>query len=113
MNKKREETNTAALDDLSKRLDVALGRRDTKAEKAEVSSTQGQALGAGLKLASELIAAVIIGLVLGLGVDRFLNMSPFGLLIGLFIGFAAGLRNALASFGVSATTLELDGDKDE
>ncbi len=47
----------------------------------------------GMKLVSEFVAGILAGGVLGWLIDRFTGIQPFGLLIGLMFGFAAGLRN--------------------
>lgn len=39
--------------------------------------------------------AVLVGMGLGAGADYLFGSKPFGLLIGLGFGFAAGLRNTL------------------
>lgn len=98
------------LEDLSRRLDEALGQRETDAARRGEASSRGQALGAGFRLASELIAAALVGLALGLGFDAFVGTAPFGLLAGLFIGFAAGLRNAVSAFTGGGATNDKNGD---
>lgn len=87
------------LGDLSKRLDAA--RKRTAAEDGESDAgagdagAQGRALGQGFRLASELLAAVIVGLGLGFGLDALAGTSPWGLIGGLFLGFAAGLNTVV------------------
>ncbi|MEO1013733.1 MAG: AtpZ/AtpI family protein [Pseudomonadota bacterium] len=100
------------MDDLSQRLDEALAERETGVNRSREGERRGQALGAGFRLASELIAAALVGLALGLGADVAFGMSPFGLLIGLFIGFAAGLRNAAAALTANAAEQDRPGDGD-
>ena len=58
-------------------------------------------MGHGFRLASELIAAIVVGLMLGLGIDAAFDATPFGLLGGLFLGFAAGLNNVARSMGAT------------
>ncbi len=101
------------LDDLSRRLDAARGERETDAEKAATASARGRSLGAGFRLASELMAAVLVGLALGLGADFAFDVSPFGLLAGLFIGFAAGLRNAAAAMTAGQNDAGGGADKEK
>lgn len=54
---------------------------------------RGRAMGAGFRLGSELLAAMIVGPLLGLGLDRLAGTSPWGLIGGIFLGFAAGVLN--------------------
>lgn len=45
----------------------------------------------GMSAAYGLIVALIVGLLGGLGVDRYFHTSPWGLLLGILLGFAVGL----------------------
>ena len=106
---------SASLDDFSRRLEAARGKREKTIRDLAVASTPGAArdrsLGAGFRLASELLASVIVGLALGLGADAVMGWSPFGLLAGLFVGFAAGFRNAAAAFTRSDDPADAKGEK--
>ena len=79
-----------SLDAFSKRLDAARRRRDDATNEQAV---RGEALGQGFRVASELLAALIVGAGLGLGLDALAGWSPFGLLAGICVGFAAGVMN--------------------
>lgn len=69
------------------------GKIKPKARSA--SNNAGQAI----KLSSEFLAAVVVGVVLGLGFDKILGLSPWGLIFFLFMGFAAGVLNVLRAAG--------------
>jgi ATP synthase protein I len=56
-------------------------------------AADGSAMARGLKLVSEFVAGIVAGGLLGWLIDRYAGIQPFGLLIGLMFGFAAGLRN--------------------
>jgi ATP synthase protein I len=52
-------------------------------------------LGQAVRIGTELLAALIVGGGLGWVIDTYLlNSSPGGLIVGLVIGAAAGIRNA-------------------
>jgi ATP synthase protein I len=52
-------------------------------------------LGQAVRIGTELLAALIVGGGLGWAVDTYLlDSSPWGLVIGLVLGAAAGIRNA-------------------
>ena len=51
----------------------------------------------GLRLSSELIASVLVGAAIGWSLDRLLSTSPFGLIVFLLLGFAAGVVNVVRS----------------
>ena len=55
----------------------------------------------GLRLSSELIAGVGVGALMGWGFDRLLSTSPFGLIVFVLLGFAAGVLNVVRSAGVA------------
>jgi len=69
--------------------------------------------GQAVKLASEFLAAVIVGVVLGLGFDQVTGYTPWGLVVFLFLGFAAGVLNMLRSVGyVEPHSIERPRDND-
>ena len=55
----------------------------------------------GFRLSSELIASVGLGALMGWGFDRLLSTSPFGLIVFVLVGFAAGVLNVIRSAGVA------------
>ena len=52
-----------------------------------------------MKLSSEFIAGVVVGALIGYLFDRLLGTSPFGLIVFLLLGFAAGILNVLRETG--------------
>lgn len=48
-----------------------------------------------LRYSSELVAAVVVGVGLGLLIDHFAKTSPWGLLVMMGFGIAAGFRNLM------------------
>jgi len=58
--------------------------------------------GQALKLSSEFIAGVVVGGGLGWLIDRWLGISPWGLIVFLLLGFGAGVLNVLRSAGMVA-----------
>ena len=49
--------------------------------------------GFGFKISSEIIAALVIGVGIGLIVDKYLDTKPFGLIIFFIFGAFAGFLN--------------------
>ena len=72
-------------------------------------------MGAGLRYASEFSAAVIVGAFLGYLVDKFAGSGPWGLLIGLFLGFGTGVMNVVraAKEGMDGSGVDLPPELDE
>jgi ATP synthase protein I len=78
---------------LGERIDQARSRAGEGEPTGGENVTAGGALGYGLRIGIELIAALIVGLGLGWLADHFLGTRPWGLLAGFFLGSAAGVVN--------------------
>ncbi len=57
-------------------------------------------LARALRLSSEFIAGILLGGFIGWLVDSVTGWSPWGLIVFLMLGFAAGTMNALRSAGL-------------
>jgi ATP synthase protein I len=60
----------------------------------------GSGFARGFRLASELVAGVLVGAGVGWVLDRLIGTSPFGLIIFLLLGFAAGIVNVVRAAAV-------------
>jgi ATP synthase protein I len=81
-------------DDLASR--IASAKRERAAEVQEVaqrSSGDTGNLGRAVRLGSEFIAAILVGVALGYGFDLLVGTQPWGMLVMLLVGFAAGILN--------------------
>jgi ATP synthase protein I len=54
----------------------------------------------GFQLSSELVGGVVVGAGIGWGLDRWLGTSPWGLIVFVLLGFAAGVLNLMRAAGV-------------
>lgn len=94
------------LDRRSRALDEALAaRRPAARDGAERGgpATGGLAgFGQALRLSSEFIAGIAVGAGLGWLIDTMAGTSPWGLIVFLLLGFAAGVLNVLRSAGLVA-----------
>ncbi len=66
--------------------------------------------GMALRLGADFVAGVLVGAALGWGFDRLFGTSPWGLVVFLMLGFAAGLLSVMRSAGVVAERPGIDDD---
>jgi ATP synthase protein I len=93
-------TDEAALSARLKRLGERLARDQAakpSAGRLEERATTASGYARGFRLSSELVAGVVVGAGLGLLTDHWLGTSPWGLIIFLLLGFAAGVLNVVRS----------------
>ena len=87
------------------RLGERLGpRRRAKPVDENVGARPGadpSAIARGFRLSTELVAGVLVGAAIGWLLDRWLGISPWGLIVFLLLGFAAGVLNVMRAAGVS------------
>ena len=78
-----------------------LGERIEQARKERLREEKGGAgdggapgaLGLALRVAVEMVAALAVGVGLGFGFDYLVGTKPWGLIVGVFVGGAAGIMN--------------------
>ena len=87
-----------SLDEFSRRLDAARGE---KAPREGSNRSRGRDLGRAFRVGSELLAGLFVGAILGLGLDTLFDTKPFLLLVGILLGFAAGVMNVSRAFKAS------------
>ena len=99
-------TDEAALSARLQRLGEGLARQragETSNDPAENRAATASGYARGFRLSSELVAGVIVGAGLGWLIDRWFGVSPWGLIVFLLLGFAAGVLNVMRSAGVVAS----------
>jgi ATP synthase protein I len=94
----------AALSARMRRLGERLGRikadRPSDSEGAARTTGDPSAIARGFRLSTELVAAVLLGAAIGWLIDRGLGISPWGMIVFLLLGFAAGVLNVMRAAGV-------------
>jgi len=91
------------LDKRLKDLETRLAER-TSAEKAD-SKSSGEArkgYSQAIKLSSEFIAGILVGVLLGYLFDTLLGTHPWGMIVFLMLGFCAAVLNVLRAIGAVA-----------
>jgi ATP synthase protein I len=95
------------LDRLSRALDV---ERRERAVAERPRSSGGKDYALAFRLASEFVAGVLVGAALGWALDWAAGTSPWGLIVLLLLGFAAGVMNVMRVAGRMTTSAGSDSD---
>jgi ATP synthase protein I len=66
------------------------------------SKSDPSALARGFRLSTELVGGVAVGAFIGWALDRWLGISPWGMIVFLLLGFVAGVLNVMRAAGVSS-----------
>jgi ATP synthase protein I len=64
------------------------------------STADASAYARGFRMSTELVAGVLVGALIGWLIDRWLGISPWGLIVFLLLGFAAGVLNVMRAAGI-------------
>ncbi len=83
------------LKEITTRFEIA--KKKIKKEVMENKGTNVASLGNALKIGTELIAAVLVGSILGFILDNWFDTKPFIMISFFFIGVAAGILNVIRS----------------
>ena len=95
----------AALSARLQSLGERLARHQEPGPQAETrsgSKSDPSALASGFRLSTELVAGVLVGAFIGWALDKWLGISPWGMIVFLLLGFAAGVINVMRAAGVSS-----------
>ena len=79
------------LNDISTRLEIA--KKNIKKKQIKNSGSNAASFGKAMKISTELVAALVVGVGIGLIVDNYLGSKPFGLIIFFILGAFAGFLN--------------------
>ena len=81
--------------EISARLEIA--KKKLEKNIAKDQSSNAASLGKALKISTELVAAVVVGALLGFILDSWFDTRPWLTIIFFFMGVAAGILNVIRS----------------
>lgn len=94
---------SARLQRLGERLGQQRSDRPSENDTGQSAGSDPSALARGIRLSAEFVAGVLIGTAIGWLIDRFAGTRPWGMIVFLLLGFAAGLLNVMRAAGVVAS----------
>jgi ATP synthase protein I len=86
------------ISDLGDRLGKVKAQREGERQADLDAEMRGRGMAYGMRMAAELVAAVIVGGLVGYGLDRLLGSKPWLFLLFFVLGFAAGVLNVVRSY---------------
>jgi len=91
---------SARLQNLGKRLGDHHPGPPSDSDSGSRPISDPSAIARGFRLSTELVAGVLVGAAIGWLLDRWLGISPWGMIVFLLLGFAAGVLNVMRAAGV-------------
>ena len=96
---------SARLNDISSRL-AAENKQSQKLDSAPKQYQGASDYSKGYRLISEFVAGVLVGSLVGFGLDKLLGTLPLFLIIFLLVGFGAGILNMSRAANRTAPSAE-------
>lgn len=91
-----EEELAARLRSLDQRLGDRIDRPDRAARH---HGPDNSGFASALSLSGAFVSAIVVGAAMGWGIDRFFGVAPWGMIVFVLLGFAAGVMNVLRVAG--------------
>ena len=86
------------ISDLGERLGKVKAQHQTDAQADLDAEMRGRGMAYGMRMAAELVGAVIVGGAIGWGLDRWFGSTPWLFLLFFVLGFAAGVLNVVRAY---------------
>jgi ATP synthase protein I len=99
------EPPTDSLSSLRARVASARGKQEGEEGKPPQSAAS-----LAMRMGGEFGAAILVGALVGYGADYLLHSAPWGLVIGLGLGFATGIVNVTRAAAAYSAQASKDGE---
>src|SRR6478672_196973 len=86
------------ISDLGERLGKVKAQHQADANAERDAEMRGRGMAYGMRMAAELVGAVMVGGAIGWGLDRLLGSTPWLFLLFFVLGFAAGVLNVVRAY---------------
>ena len=86
------------ISDLGDRLDKLKAQRRAEGGADRDAALRGRGMAYGMRMAAELVAAVLVGAGIGYALDRWLGSTPWLFLLFFMLGFVAGVINVVKAY---------------
>ncbi len=87
------------LQRLNAALDKARPRDQSQPAGSRGDTSTSSAMALAFRLGAEFVSGVLVGALLGWGVDKVLGIAPWGIIILTLVGFGAGVLNMMRAAG--------------
>ncbi len=74
-------------------LKIKISKLTEQERKKETGQEDKKGMSFGFRIGVELVASISVGVIIGIFVDKYLGIQPFGLIIFFILGSLAGFLN--------------------
>ena len=86
------------VSDLGSKIDGAQAGKEAEITAQEDKAMRARGMAYGLRMSSEFVAAIIVGGLIGFGLDKLFGTVPWFFLLFFVLGLAAGVMNVTRAF---------------
>ena len=83
------------INEIATRLEIA--KKNIKKTERNKEGSNAASLGKALKISTELVAAVVVGSIIGFILDSWFDTKPWLIIVFFVIGITAGIMNVVKS----------------
>jgi ATP synthase protein I len=88
----------ARVSDLDGKLDKVRAQQQADRDAHQASGASGRGMAYGMRMAAELVSAIIVGGLIGYALDWWLGSKPWLFLLFFVLGFVAGVLNVVRAY---------------